>query len=129
MRISLQAYIQKSAEAVEFYKRAFGVTLGYHVMNEDGTYMHAELCLDGQTLLSLSEAGSSIGLENVKRYSATDYPTMNFCVHLENEATVKRAYDVLIEEGNILLPLGALPWSSCCANVVDKYGIFWYIYI
>ncbi|WP_269140613.1 VOC family protein [Anaerocolumna chitinilytica] len=30
-------------------------------------------------------------------------------------------------KGSILIPLGALPWSSCCANVMDKYGIFWYI--
>jgi PhnB protein len=39
----------------------------------------------------------------------------------------QKAYDILIEDGNILLPLGPLPWSTCCANVVDKFGIFWYI--
>lgn len=49
MRIGLQAYIQRSVEAIELYKKAFGATLG------------------------------------------------------------------------------SLPWSSCCANVVDKFGVFWYI--
>lgn len=127
MKIALQAYIQKSAEAIEFYQKAFGATLGYNVRNADGTFMHAELYLDRQLLLSLSESGSDVGIENVRRYSPTDYPTMNFCVNLENEDAVKKAYDILIEGGNILLPLGPLPWSTCCANVIDRFGVFWYI--
>lgn len=129
MKIALQAYIQKSEEAIELYKKAFGVTLGYNVRNEDGTYMHAELYLDGELLLALSESSSSVGIENIKRYSPTDYPTMNFCVKLNDEVVVKKAYDILIEDGNILLPLGPLPWSSCCANVIDKFGVFWYLYV
>ncbi|WP_313133794.1 hypothetical protein [Anaerocolumna sp.] len=23
--------------------------------------------------------------------------------------------------GKVLLPLGSVPWSSCCAEVIDKY--------
>lgn len=127
MRIGLQAYIQGSARAIDFYQKAFGALLGYNVRNDDGTYMHAELYLNGQLLLALSESGSSVGIENVKRYAPSDYPTMNFSVHLDSEGAVRKAYDILIEGGNILLPLGPLPWSTCCANVVDKYGIFWYV--
>lgn len=127
MRIGLQAYLQRSVEAIELYQKAFGATLGYNVLNADGTYMHAELYLDGQLLLSLSESGSNVGIENVKRYSPAEYPTMNFCVNLESEEAVKKAYDILIEGGNILLPLGPLPWSPCCANVVDRFGVFWYL--
>lgn len=127
MKIALQAYIKGSVEAIEFYQKAFGATLGYNVRNDDGSYMHAELYLDGQLLLALSEAKSDVGNENMKRYSPTDYPTMNFSVNLENEEAVKKAYDILIEGGNILLPLGPLPWSTCCANVVDRFGVFWYI--
>jgi PhnB protein len=52
---------------------------------------------------------------------------LNGKVNLENEEAVKKAYDILIEGGNILLPLGPLPWSTCSANVVDRFGIFWYI--
>ncbi|MDF2906005.1 MAG: 3-demethylubiquinone-9 3-methyltransferase [Herbinix sp.] len=127
MRATLQAYIIGSVEAVEFYQKAFGAILGYHVKHKDGTFMHAELYLDGQLLLALSEAGSSVGFENMSRYSPGDYPTMNFCVSLESEDLVKKAYETLVEGGNILLPLGPLPWSACCANVVDRFGVFWYI--
>jgi PhnB protein len=127
MKIGLQVYVQRSAEAIKFYQKAFGATLGYNVRNDDGTFMHAELYLDGQLLIALSESSSDVGIKNVKNYSPTDYPTMNFGVNLDSEEAVKNAYDVLIEGGNILLPLGPLPWSISCANVVDKFGVFWYI--
>ncbi len=127
MKIALQAYIKGSVEAIQFYHSAFGTELGYNVRNPDGTYMHAELYLDGQLLFALSESGSDVGTENIRRHSPDDYPTMNFCVSLESEEAVKKAYCILAEDGTILLPLGALPWSSCCANVIDKYGIFWYV--
>lgn len=26
-------------------------------------------------------------------------------------------------------PIHALPWSSCCATVIDKYGVCWWISI
>lgn len=129
MKIGFQVYVQGTEEAVPFYERAFGAALGYNVKNPDGTYMHAELRVDGTLLLALSETGSSTGTENMKRYSSSDYPTMNFSVQLDNAEEVKRTYGVLVEGGNILLPLGPLPWSACCANVVDRFGVFWYIYV
>lgn len=24
---------------------------------------------------------------------------------------------------------GPLPWNACCANVIDRFGVFWYISI
>jgi uncharacterized glyoxalase superfamily protein PhnB len=129
MKIGLQVYVQGTREAVPFYQKAFGATLGYNVKNPDGTYMHAELMMEGTLLLALSESGSSTGAENMKRYSSTDYPTMNFSVKLDSAEDVKRTYEILSEGGNILLPLGPLPWSACCTNVVDRFGVFWYIYV
>lgn len=54
-------------------------------------------------------------------------PTMSYGINFESEEEVKRAYEMLAEDGTVLLELGALPWSSCCAEVVDKYGVYWYI--
>ncbi|OPX44156.1 hypothetical protein CLHUN_19550 [Ruminiclostridium hungatei] len=127
MKISLQAYIKGSEEAVPFYQSAFGTELGYNVRNSDGTFMHVELYLDGELLMAVSEAGSQVGSELMKGHSSADYPTMNFGVSLGNEEAVKRAYNILAEGGNVLLPLGPLPWNTCCANVIDKFGVFWYL--
>jgi uncharacterized glyoxalase superfamily protein PhnB len=52
---------------------------------------------------------------------------MSYGINFESEAEVKKAYEVLAKEGKVLLELGSLPWSSCCAEVVDKYGVYWYI--
>ena len=127
MKIGLQAYLQGSVAAVDFYQKAFGATLGYHERNPDGTFMHAELYVDGELLLTVSESNISIAKDSRMQYTATTYPAMNFGVTLKDEHAVKHAYEVLQEDANILFPLGALPWSTSCANLVDKFGIFWYI--
>ncbi|WP_312431064.1 hypothetical protein [Lacrimispora sp.] len=54
---------------------------------------------------------------------------MSYGITFESEEEVKRAYEMLAKDGTVLLELGSLPWSSCCADVVDKYGVYWYIAI
>ena len=127
MKVGLQVYLQGSLEAVAFYQRAFGATLGTHVFHPDGTYLHAELMVDGELLMALSEANNQIASDGRMAYSATTYPAMNFTVNLKSEHAVENAYEVLKENANILYPLGSLPWSARCANLVDRFGVFWYI--
>lgn len=31
--------------------------------------------------------------------------------------------------GVVLEPIGELPWSKCCATIIDKYGVCWWISI
>ena len=38
MRTGIGIYVKNSAEAVDLYKAAFGLELGYHVKNPDGSY-------------------------------------------------------------------------------------------
>ncbi|HBG01333.1 MAG TPA: VOC family protein, partial [Firmicutes bacterium] len=49
-------YAIGSKEAVELYRNAFGLELGYHVLNEDGSYFHSELLKDGEPFLAVAEA-------------------------------------------------------------------------
>ncbi len=49
--------VKDSPAPVELYKAAFGLELGYHVKNQDGTYYHSELLRDGQPFCSVVEAG------------------------------------------------------------------------
>lgn len=41
--IGIGIYVKNSPKAIEMYKSAFGLELGYHVLNNDGTYYHSEL--------------------------------------------------------------------------------------
>ncbi len=123
-------YIKNTIEAVEFYKEAFGMTLGYNEKFPDGTFMHAALFRDGQEIFAISESRNDplvkIMLTSTLKESR---PTMSYGINFDNEDEVKKAYSMLEKDGKVLLPLGSLPWSSCCADVVDKYGVYWYIYL
>ena len=117
MRITTGLYVKNSAEAVALYCEAFGLTLGYHVLNPDGSYFHSELYRGDQELLSVVEAA--------------DPPLGNHTVQvgviLDGEAEVRRAFSLLRPGGTVETPLGPLPWSPCAAVVLDRFGVWWYI--
>lgn len=117
MKIGTGLYVKNSMGAVELYKEAFGLELGYHVKNPDGTYFHSELYKDGQEILSVVESSNNYIEENIVQLG------MSF----DSEAAVERAYALLSEGGTIKTPLGPLPWSPCAADVIDRFGVWWYI--
>ncbi len=129
MKLGATLYIRNTVEAVAFYKEAFEMTLGYHEWFPDGTYLHAELHRDGHEVFAVSESHNdalvSLLLASKPKESR---PTMSYGINFDSEEEVAKAYSRLAEGGNVLHPLGSLPWCSCCAEVVDKYGVYWYIY-
>ena len=44
-----------------------------------------------------------------------------------SEENVAHALQVLSAGGVVLEPLHALPWSKCCATVIDRYGVCWWL--
>jgi uncharacterized glyoxalase superfamily protein PhnB len=129
MRLGATLYIRNSVEAVEFYKEAFGMTLGYHEWHPDGTFLHAELHRGGHEVFAVSESRND-DFVNIMLSSKLEgsRPTMSYGINFDSEEEVAKAFSRLAEAGNVLLPLGSLPWCACCAEVVDKYGVYWYIY-
>ena len=117
MNIGIGLYVKNSVEAVELYKKAFCLDLGYHVKNPDGTYFHSELYKNGKEFLSVVEAPNG----NIGEY------TVQLGVTFADEAEVRKAYALLSEGGTIKTPIGPLPWSPCAADVIDKFGVWWYI--
>jgi PhnB protein len=128
MKLGATLYIKNTVEAVEFYKEAFGMTLGYNEKFQDGTYIHAVLLRDGHEVFAVSESRNDDFVNAMLSSSLKESrPTMSYGINFDNEDEVRKAYSMLVEGGKVLFPLGSLPWSSCCADVVDKYGIYWYI--
>ena len=87
LRSMFQVYVTGSDKAAEFYQKAFDAKLVCAYPNEDGTYMHAELDVYGQTL-ALSESNSK---------ETDSGNTMQFCLHFGegNADKVYRIYEVL----------------------------------
>jgi len=130
MELGVTLYIKNTLEEVEFYKRAFGMSLGYNEKFPDGTYVHAELQKDGKTVFAVSESQNNELVSVMKEMANGQiFPTTSCGISFNTEAEIKQAYEVLREDGIIRRPLGALPWSACSADVLDKYGVYWYIYL
>jgi uncharacterized glyoxalase superfamily protein PhnB len=104
------------------------MTLGYNDKFPDGTFLHAALLRDGQEVFAVSESRNDSFVNIMLTSSLKESrPTMSYGINFDSEDEVKKAYSILTEGGKVLLAIGSLPWSSCCAEVVDKYGVYWYI--
>lgn len=117
--IGVGLYVQNSIEAVEMYKSAFGLELGYHVLNKDGSYFHSELYKDGKAALSVVESSEAAPKINPVQLGYT----------FDEKSELEHAFDILREKGTVIMDICELPWSPCCAEVVDRFGIRWYLTI
>lgn len=120
LRAMMQVYIKGSAEAVQLYQKAFDAKLMNEHKNDDGSYMHAELDIFGQ-ILALSESSEE------ERITGN---TMQFCLHFgeTNKGLVEKAFRVLEQDAQILVPLGPCFFSSCMVGFIDKFGVSWCLF-
>lgn len=120
--------VENSIEAAELYCRAFGAEITREFMNETNTaYEHCELSVNGEGFLALAEASNPCDIEVVHR---NKWETMTFNVfEMGSEDAVRNAFRILSDGGVIIEPIHELPWSKCCATIIDKYGVCWWISI
>lgn len=126
MNLGATLYVKDSVNAAAFYMDAFGMRMGYNVKNPDGTFLHAELHKDDKGVFALSESND---VTLAKAMLNSSRPTMSYGLDLESDAALEKAYKMLTTGGKILRPLGSLPWSPYSADVVDKYGVCWYLFV
>ena len=128
MKNYAQVYVRNSLEAAEWYCDAFGAEVTFAIRNPENTaYEHCELSVNGEGFLALSEATNPCDVELVHKLK---WETMTFnAFEMGSEAAVQHAFAVLSEGGVVLRPIQAVPWSSCCATVIDKFGVCWWISI
>lgn len=126
MEISSQVYVKGSIEAADLYCRAFGLVKGFEVKDEaKNEYMHCELMLNGKLFMAVSEAPE--GCDSGKKRA---WQTMAFNVYgMGREEAVRQAYENLKDGGAVIDPLGPCDWNSCCSNLIDRFGVFWWIAI
>ena len=128
MKNYTQVYVKNSFEADETYCKAFGAEVTREFKNPENTaYEHCELSVNGEGFLALAEAKNPCDISIVHKYK---WETMTFNVfEMGTEEAVHNAFQVLSEGGIVLEPIGELPWSKCCATIIDKYGVCWWISI
>ena len=128
MKNYAQVYVKDSLEAAEFYCKAFGAEITLEMKNDTETANeHCELSVNGEGFLALSEAKTPCDISIVHKMK---WETMTFNVfEMGSEEAVYNAFHTLSNGGLIIEPIHEVPWSKCCATVIDKYGVCWWIAI
>lgn len=128
MKCYTQVYVINSIEAVETYCRAFGAKVTFEIKNDAQTaYEHCELSVNGEPILAVAEAPKSYDVSVIHRMK---WQTMTFnAFELGSTDAVKNAYDVLRDGGVVIEAIHEVPWNKCCATVIDRYGVCWWVAI
>lgn len=122
--LGIGIYAKNSKEAVTLYCEAFGLELGYHVLDADGNFFHSELLKNGAPFLAVAEANDT----NLPRGISLSHDNpVELGYTVESKEDFLRVFHLLKEGGTILMDVCELPWSPLAATVMDKYGVRWYI--
>ena len=126
MKIGPQVYVRGSIEAVEMYCKAFCAEISFQIKDsEKNAYAHCELSVNGQLFMAVSEAPDICDVSK-----KCVWQTMAFNVYdMGSEEAVRNAYDILRDGGTVIDPLGPCDWNSYCSNLIDRFGVFWWIAI
>lgn len=122
-RLLLQIYAKNKEEAFDFYKDAFNAEIGYCEKAEDGTIIHAELNICGQSI--------AVGELYYEKEQTIVGNTMQFCMQFEpgEEHIIERAYEKMRADGKVLQHIGPCFFSSLMTDIIDKYGVHWCLFI
>ena len=120
-RSAMQVFVKESGNALAFYQEAFDAETLCVYANQDGTLMPAELDVYGQVVMISELPEETVATGN----------TMMFCLHFGEgrEATVRMIYEALKGGAKFVSPLASCDYSSLQADIVDKFGVRWCIFV
>ena len=114
--ISIALGVSDVAGAYELYHKAFGAKKCGEATEPDGSNLHIGMKINGY----------DFGL--APKYEAiVNNAEYRFCLKYNDEAELRKVYDVLIEEGSDY-GIGIYDWVPLGANVTDKYGFKWWLH-
>lgn len=120
---TLSAYItiKGCAEAIEFYKKAFGAKEGLKLLLPNGLIAHAEIEIEG-SLLMMAEENLEWG--NKSPLTIGGNP-MTFGLYVTD---VDKAFQKAVDAGaTVAMPVADMFYGDRVGQVVDPYGYKWMI--
>jgi predicted 3-demethylubiquinone-9 3-methyltransferase (glyoxalase superfamily) len=113
----------KAEEAMNFYTSIFDkseiVSIARYEANEpgkEGTVKHATFSLNGQLFSCI---------DSVVTHDFTFTPAISLYVTCDTEEEIDRLFEKLSQDGAVLMPLAAYPFSEKFGWVQDRYGVSW----
>ncbi len=119
--LSLYLTVEKAAEAIDFYKTAFGAKERVRMAAPDGSIGHAELEI-GDSVLMLSDPFPQSTVRPPKEIGGT---TASVFMYVEDvDAVVKRAVD---SGATVTMEVADQFWGDRFGTVTDPFGHVWSI--
>jgi PhnB protein len=113
--------VDDAAEAIDFYKRAFGAQEHVRMEAPDGTIAHAELKI-GDSLIMLSEPFPQSSTRSPKELGGTTAAV--FMYHEDVDAVVQKAVG---EGATLTMEVADQFWGDRFGTVTDPFGHVWSI--
>jgi predicted 3-demethylubiquinone-9 3-methyltransferase (glyoxalase superfamily) len=85
---------------------------------KEGSVMHATFSIKGQEFMAIDS--------NVQ-HAFTFTPAISLFVTCDSEEEVEQAFEKLSQDGEVLMPLGAYPFSTKYGWINDRFGVSWQI--
>ena len=117
--ISPALTIDGAAEAIEFYKRAFGATERGRMPTPDGKIAHAELGI-GDSIVMLNDPFPQSSVRSPKELGAT---TVSLFFYVEDVDSVVQ--DAIDAGATVTMPVEDMFWGDRFGTVTDPFGHVW----
>ena len=108
-----------AAQAIEFYKKAFGATEEARLPGPDGKLMHAMIRINGSAVMLVDE-NPEWGMLGPKSLKGTPV-TIHLYVE-DVDAFVKRAVDA---GAKVTMPVADMFWGDRYGKIEDPFGHHW----
>jgi PhnB protein len=113
---------KRAAEAIEFYKKAFGAVEVMRMAGPNGQIGHAEIKI-GDSHIMLSDEHPEMGIYSPQHYGGSPISVL---IYVENaDATVNAA---VAAGAKVTRPLKDEFYGDRAGTVVDPFGHQWYVH-
>ena len=113
----------RAEEAMNYYVSVFPNSqvlsvqrYGPNEAGPEGSILLAMFSLNGQTFRCI---------DSYVQHGFTFNPAISFFVTCDSEAEINRLHAQLSQEGRVLMPLDAYPFSPWFSWIQDKFGVTW----
>lgn len=113
--------IKGAAEAIEFYKKAFGATERFRLNMSDGGVGHAEIQIGNSNIMLADECGES-GFQSPATLGGS-----SFGLHLYVEDVDARFAQAIAAGATVLNPVKDQFYGDRLGSLKDPYGHVWFL--
>jgi PhnB protein len=117
-------------QAIHFYETVFSTKADFilHYSDAKPEDWKRPLTEEQKKLVYHAEmriAGQRFMFSDIIEFDVTKGNALFITVTFDTKEEVRRAYDLMVDGGSILVPLHSATYSSACASLVDRFGIRW----